>query len=401
MANTGRRVDVDKEFFDQSFDQKAKICVIGVGGGGNNAVDRMIEDNVEGIDFITVNTDSQVLKRSKAPIRIQLGEKLTGGLGAGGMPEIGAKAAEESKDDITKAIQGSHMLFVTAGMGGGTGTGAAPIIARVAKGLGILTVGVVTKPFIFEGKVRMENALRGIEELRKNVDTLLVVPNEKLLDIMDDKSTFKDALKKADQVLTEGVQGISSLISNPGIINLDFADVSTVMRDKGVAHIGIGRSSGKNRAEKAAEIAINSPLLETSMRGAHSVLVNVSGSSSLTMFEINDASKYIRSSLENESANIIFGSSINDDLDDEVVVTVVATAFEGLRRIDIPSIPAYEPPPAYGNDGPDDFDDDYDDDAPALPPQAPPSVPRLDEINDEEQIRLPVFLQKNRRNNRD
>ena len=397
MADTGRRIDVDKEFFDQSFDQKAKICVIGVGGGGNNAVDRMIEDNVEGIDFITVNTDSQVLKRSKAGIRIQLGEKLTGGLGAGGMPEVGAKAAEESKEDITKAINGSHMLFVTAGMGGGTGTGAAPIIARIAKGLGILTVGVVTKPFVFEGKVRMENAIRGIEELRKNVDTLLVVPNEKLLDIMDEKSTFKDALKKADQVLTEGVQGISSLISNPGIINLDFADVSTVMRDKGVAHIGIGRSSGKNRAQKAAEIAINSPLLETSMSGAHSVLVNVSGSSSLTMFEINDASKYVRSSLENENAHIIFGSSINDDLDDEVVVTVVATAFEGMRRNDTSAMPDYEPMTPYrGDRGVSNINDNFADE-----PATPPASPRLDEINDEEQIRLPVFLQKNRRNSRD
>ena len=387
-------VEIDREFIDQSFNQKAKICVIGVGGGGNNAVDRMIEDNVEGIDFITVNTDSQVLKRSKAAVRIQLGEKLTGGLGAGGMPEIGAKAAEESKDDITKAIHGANMLFVTAGMGGGTGTGAAPIIARVAKGLGILTVGVVTKPFFFEGKVRMDNATKGIEELRKNVDTLLVIPNEKLLEIMDDKATFKDALKKADQVLTEGVQGISSLISNPGDINLDFADVSTVMRDKGIALIGIGRASGKNRAVKAAEDAINSPLLEVSISGAHSVLVNVSGSSSLTMFEVNDASKFVRSSLENESANIIFGSSINDDLDDEVVVTVVATAFDGLRRAEIPAIPAFEPVPSFEERGESDASVTGDVDTPT-------PAPRLNEINDEEQIRLPVFLQKNRRNNRD
>jgi len=392
-------VDIDREFIDQSFNQKAKICVIGVGGGGNNAVDRMIEDNVEGIDFITVNTDSQVLKRSKATTRIQLGEKLTGGLGAGGMPEVGAKAAEESKEDITKALHGSHMLFVTAGMGGGTGTGAAPIIAGIAKSLGILTVGVVTKPFVFEGKVRMDNATRGIEELRKNVDTLLIIPNEKLLDIMDDKATFKDALKKADQVLTEGVQGISSLISHPGDINLDFADVSTVMRGKGVALIGIGRASGKNRAVKASEIAINSPLLEVSIGGAHSVLVNVSGSSNLTMFEVNDAAKFVSANLENEGANIIFGSSINDDLDDEVVVTVVATAFDGLRHTDIPSLPtSYEPTikPFEEKATISLVEDDV-----ATAPASTPPAPELSEIGEEEQIRLPVFLQKNRRNNRE
>ena len=394
-------VDIDREFIDQSFNQKAKICVIGVGGGGNNAVDRMIEDNVEGIDFITVNTDSQVLKRSKAPARIQLGEKLTGGLGAGGMPEVGAKAAEESKEDITKAINGANMLFVTAGMGGGTGTGAAPIIARIAKSLGILTVGVVTKPFFFEGKVRMDNATRGIEELRKNVDTLLVIPNEKLLEIMDDKATFKDALKKADQVLTEGVQGISSLISNPGDINLDFADVSTVMRDKGIALIGIGRASGKNRAIKAAEDAINSPLLEVSISGAHSVLVNVSGSSSLTMFEVNDASKFVRSSLENEGANIIFGSSINDDLDDEVIVTVVATAFDGLRHTEVPMRPVYEPPAPSAPYEENDKRDIAAKVEEAISAPLQPPAPNLPEIGEEEQIRLPVFLQKNRRNNRE
>ena len=377
-------VDIDREFFDQSFDQKAKIRVIGVGGGGNNAVDRMIEDSVEGIDFITVNTDSQVLKRSKAPTRIQLGEKLTGGLGAGGMPEVGAKAAEESKEDISKAVHGSDMLFVTAGMGGGTGTGAAPIIARIAKSLGILTVGVVTKPFVFEGKIRMNNAQKGIEELRKNVDTLLVIPNEKLLDIMDDSASFKEALKKADEVLTQGVQGISGLISNPGEINLDFADVRTIMRDKGVAHIGIGRAAGKSRATKAAEVAINSPLLETSIKGAHSVLVNVSGSSSLTMFEVNEASKFVSASLENEDANIIFGSSINDDLEDEVIVTVVATAFGGLPVNAEDGLPPLEDAPVV--DGVEAEKADVD---------VTPG-PRLVEIGEEEQIRLPVFLQKNR-----
>ncbi|MCL2574111.1 MAG: cell division protein FtsZ [Defluviitaleaceae bacterium] len=392
-------VDIDREFFDQSFDQKAKICVIGVGGGGNNAVDRMIADSVEGIDFITVNTDSQVLKRSQAPTRIQLGEKLTGGLGAGGQPEVGAKAAEESKDDISKAVHGANMLFVTAGMGGGTGTGAAPVIARIAKSLGILTVGVVTKPFVFEGKVRMANAQKGIDELRKNVDTLLVIPNEKLMDIMDEKSTFKDALKKADQVLTESVEGISSLISRPGEINLDFADVSTIMRDKGVAHIGIGRASGKNRAQKAAEIAINSPLLETSIQGAHSVLVNVSGSNNLTMFEVGEASRYVTANVENEDANIIFGSSIIDDLDDEVIVTVVATAFDNVRR-EVPRT-AYEPISSFQDRGVTPIGNMSSDTQQQPNESEAPPVPRLGEIGEEEQIRLPVFLQKNRKNNRD
>ena len=373
-------MDIDREFFDRSFDQKAKIRVVGVGGGGNNAVDRMIEDNVDGIDFIAVNTDSQVLKLSKAPIRIQLGEKLTGGLGAGGKPEIGAKAAEESQDIVTKAIEGSDMLFVTCGMGGGTGTGAAPIIAAIAKNLGILTVGVVTKPFIFEGKVRMTNALNGIEELRRSVDTLLVIPNEKLLEIMDDTASFRDALKKADEVLTQGVQGISGLISNPGEINLDFADVRTIMQDKGVAHIGIGRAGGKGRGIKAAEIAINSPLLESSIKGASSVLVNVAGSQDMGLTDIKEAAEFVNKSVENDDANIIFGSSINDDLQDEIIVTVVATAFSNAasnQRLERPRLEL-----AQGGS--------------TIPSETPP---KLDNLGDDEQIRLPVFLQKNRKKN--
>ncbi|MDR2166722.1 MAG: cell division protein FtsZ [Clostridiales bacterium] len=310
-----------------SFEQKAKIRVIGVGGGGNNAVDRMIEDNVEGIDFIVANTDAQVLNRSKAPNRIQLGEKLTEGLGAGGLPEIGAKAAEESREELLTAITGADMLFVTAGMGGGTGTGAAPIIAKLAKSMEILTVGVVTKPFAFEGKPRMDNALKGIDELSKSVDTLLIIPNEKLMQIMDETAPFKAALKKADEVLMQAVQGISSLISSPGIFNLDFADVKTIMKDRGVAHIGIGRASGKNRAIQAAEAAVNSPLLETSIKGAYAVLVNIMGSEDITMHDINAAGDFVRESTGIEEANIIFGSSINDDLKDELIVTVVATGF--------------------------------------------------------------------------
>ena len=375
-------VEIDREFIDQSFDQKAKIKVVGVGGGGNNAVDRMIEDNVEGIDFIAVNTDAQVLKRSRAPIRIQLGEKLTNGLGAGGKPEIGAKAAEESKDDVTKVIAGSDMLFVTAGMGGGTGTGAAPIIANIAKDLGILTVGVVTKPFIFEGKVRMNNALRGIDELRKSVDTLLVIPNEKLMQIMDSSASFKDALKKADEVLTQGVQGISSLISRPGDINLDFADVESTMRGKGVAHIGIGRSSGKSRAVTAAEHAINSPLLESSIHGASNILVNLTASDSLTMFEVSDAVSLIRESCKNDDVEIIFGSSIHDDLHDEVVVTVVATGFNN--------------PVATSQMGRQ-ADSLMENISRASSDTTQPPQQQIGELGDEDKIRLPIFLQKNRR----
>ena len=381
-------MDIDREYFDQSFDQKAKIRVIGVGGGGNNAVDRMIDDNVTGIDFISVNTDSQALKRSKAPTRIQLGEKLTGGLGAGGKPEVGGKAAEESKDAIMQAISDSDMLFVTCGMGGGTGTGAAPIIASISKSLGILTVGVVTKPFIFEGKVRMNNALNGIEELGKNVDTLLVIPNEKLLEIMDESSAFKDALKKADEVLTQGVQGISSLISNPGDINLDFADVESTMKDKGVAHIGIGRASGKNRAGKAAEMAINSPLLETSIRGASNILVNLTASENLTMFEVNEALKIIGESCNNDDVEIIFGSSIDYDLQDEIIVTVVATAFVDHKQMGKPKAgplgrTVSEDDTAYGGDG----------------EQRDVNSAKAVSEDGEEHIRLPVFLQKNRRGN--
>ena len=382
-------MDIDREYFDQTFDQKAKIRVIGVGGGGNNAVDRMIDDNVTGIDFISVNTDSQALKRSKARTRIQLGEKLTGGLGAGGKPEVGGKAAEESKEAITQAISDSDMLFVTCGMGGGTGTGAAPIIAGISKGLGILTVGVVTKPFIFEGKVRMSNALNGIEELNKNVDTLLVIPNERLLEIMDESSAFRDALKKADEVLTQGVQGISSLISNPGDINLDFADVESTMKDKGVAHIGIGRSSGKNRAEKAAEMAINSPLLETSIKGASNILVNLTASESLTMFEVNEALRIINEGCDNDDVEVIFGSSIDYDLKDEIVVTVVATAFldrkhAGRPKANTPGRTSGEAAAADGGNG-----NEQGDINPAN---------RTSE-DQEEHIRLPVFLQKNRRGN--
>lgn len=305
----------------------AKIKVIGVGGGGNNAVDRMIEDNVEGIDFISVNTDHQALATSKAAIRIQLGEKLTRGLGAGGIPEIGCKAAEESKNEITQVIEGADMLFVTCGMGGGTGTGAAPIIAGIAKDIGILTVGVVTKPFGFEGRKRMKNAIDGIAELRKNVDTLVVIPNQKLLEIIEKNTSLVESFRKADEILRQGVQGISDLISKPGMINLDFADVRTIMQSKGMAHMGVGRAQGKNKTEVAAELAINSPLLETSINGAKSVLISIAGDSNLGLFDAEAVGNIIGNAIDPD-ANIIFGTTINEDLKDEVVVTVIATELE-------------------------------------------------------------------------
>ena len=304
----------------------AKLRVIGVGGGGNNAVDRMIEDNVESIDFISVNTDHQALERSKASIRIQLGDKLTRGLGAGGRPEVGQKAADESRDEVAAAINGSDMLFITAGMGGGTGTGAAPVIAQIAHDMGILTVGVVTKPFVFEGKPRLRNALEGISELRKYVDTLVVIPNQKLLDIIDKDTSLTDSFRKADEVLRQGVQGISDLISKPGTINLDFADVKTIMQQKGIAHMGVGRASGKNKTETAAELAIKSPLLETSIAGAKSVLISIAGDSSLALADIDAAANIINAAIDPD-AEIIFGTSINDELRDEVIVTVIATGL--------------------------------------------------------------------------
>ncbi len=309
----------------------AKLKVIGVGGGGNNAVDRMIEDQVQAIDFISVNTDHQALERSKATVRIQLGDKLTRGLGAGGNPEVGKKSAEETKEEIAQAIQGADMLFITAGMGGGTGTGAAPVIASIAKDMGILTVGVVTKPFDFEGRPRMRNAVSGITELKKHVDTLVVIPNQKLIEVIDKNTTLTDAFRKADEVLRQGVQGISDLISKPGTINLDFADVRTIMSKKGVAHMGVGRATGKNKTEAAAEMAIKSPLLETSIHGATAVLISVAGDHSLGLHDTGTAAQIIGSAVDPE-ADIIFGTSINEDLEDEVIVTVIATglANEGM-----------------------------------------------------------------------
>lgn len=311
----------------ESEQQGAQIKVIGVGGGGNNAVDRMIEKGLDGVEFITVNTDHQALARSGAPTKIQIGEKITRGLGAGANPEIGTKSAEESREEIIQAIKGADMLFITAGMGGGTGTGAAPVIASIAKEQGILTVGVVTKPFSFEGRKRMVNAEKGISELKKNVDTLVVIPNDKILQVIDKKTTMVDAFSKADDVLQQGVQGITDLISNPGIINLDFADVRTIMNNKGVAHMGIGRATGENRAEEAVKYAISSPLLDTSIDGARCVLVNMCGGETLGLMEANVGMELIRESVDPD-AEIIFGTSINENLGEEIIITVIATDFQ-------------------------------------------------------------------------
>lgn len=313
--------------FDVDVDQYAKIKVIGVGGGGNNAVNRMVESGVRGIDFVALNTDRQALYSSKAEIKLQIGEKLTRGLGAGANPDIGAKAAEENRNEIMESLKGADMIFITAGMGGGTGTGAAPVVAEIAKELGILTVGVVTKPFTFEGPKRLKHAELGIEALKQKVDTLVTIPNDRLLQVADKKTTMVEAFIMADEVLKQGIQGISDLIAVPNLINLDFADVKTIMHDKGIAHMGIGKSAGDNRATEAAKQAIRSPLLETSIEGAKSVLLNITGGSDLGIFEVNEAADLIRASVDKD-ANIIFGAGIDESLKDEIKITVIATGFD-------------------------------------------------------------------------
>ncbi|MEG1311066.1 MAG: cell division protein FtsZ [Romboutsia sp.] len=318
--------------FDVETDGLAQIKVIGAGGGGNNAVNRMVEAQLKGVEFIAVNTDKQALHTSKAEYKIQIGEKLTRGLGAGANPEVGKRAAEESKDEIVKVLQGSDMVFVTAGMGGGTGTGAAPVIAQLAKEMGILTVGVVTKPFVFEGKVRMKNAESGIAELKSKVDTLITIPNDRLLQIVQKNTSMLDAFSIADDVLKQGIQSISDLIAVPGLINLDFADVTSVMKEQGLAHMGLGNASGENRAIEAARQAIQSPLLETSIRGAKGVLLNITGGSNLGLLEINEASTLVQESCDPE-ANIIFGASIREDLGEEIMITVIATGFDDKQDL--------------------------------------------------------------------
>ncbi|WP_160720136.1 cell division protein FtsZ [Bacillus sp. USDA818B3_A] len=312
--------------FDTNLDSLATIKVIGVGGGGNNAVNRMIEHGVQGVEFIAVNTDAQALNLSKAEVKMQIGAKLTRGLGAGANPEVGKKAAEESKEQIEEALRGADMVFVTAGMGGGTGTGAAPVIAQIARDLGALTVGVVTRPFTFEGRKRSNQASGGIGSMKEAVDTLIVIPNDRLLEIVDKSTPMLEAFREADNVLRQGVQGISDLIATPGLINLDFADVKTIMSNKGSALMGIGVAAGENRATEAAKKAINSPLLETSIDGAQGVLMNITGGSNLSLYEVQEAADIVATATDQE-VNMIFGSVINENLKDEIIVTVIATGF--------------------------------------------------------------------------
>ena len=325
--------------FEIDMDHFAQIKVVGCGGGGNNAVNRMIDARLRGVDFIAINTDKQALFLSKANTKIQIGDKLTKGLGAGANPEIGEKAANESRDEITQAIKGADMVFVTAGMGGGTGTGAAPVVAQIAREMGILTVAVVTKPFIFESRTRMQHAERGIENLKNTVDSLVTIPNDRLLQVVEKRTTMVEAFRMADDVLRQGVQGISDLIAVPGLVNLDFADVKTIMLSTGLAHMGVGRASGENRAEDAAKLAISSPLLETSIEGARRVLVNITGGPDMGLFEVNTAAELVQKSADPE-ANIIFGAVIDETMTDELMITVIATGFESgpvLKKFDKPA----------------------------------------------------------------
>ena len=305
----------------------ARIIVVGVGGGGNNAVNRMIDEQIAGVEFIAVNIDKQALQLCKAPTLMQIGEKLTKGLGAGAQPEVGEKAAEESAEEISAALKGADMVFVTCGMGGGTGTGAAPVVARIAKEQGALTVAVVTKPFRFESRTRMANALAGIDKLKENVDTMIVIPNDKLLEVVDRRTTMPEALKKADEVLQQGIQGITDLINVPSLINLDFADIQTVMKDKGIAHIGIGEGRGDDKALEAVKQAVASPLLETTIQGASHVIINISGD--ITLMDASDAADYVQE-LAGENANIIFGAMYDDTRSDEATITVIATGLHNV-----------------------------------------------------------------------
>ncbi len=384
----------------------AKITVIGVGGGGNNAVNRMIEEGIVGVDFVCINTDQQHLMTCKAPNCLQIGEKLTKGLGAGANPQVGEAAAEESKEEIAAIVRGADMVFVTCGMGGGTGTGATPIVAEISKDMGILTVGIVTKPFSFEARTRMNNAESGIERLRQHVDTLIVIPNDKLLQIVDRRASMADALRKADEVLRQGVQGITDLISGAGLINLDFADVQTVMKDKGIAHIGIGNGEGDEKCLDAVKQAISSPLLETTVEGASHMIVNFSGD--VALIETDEAVSYIKE-LTGENCNIIFGVGGPDDaMKEKVQVTVIATGLEGerreheeqerpdftqsnIRKADFTSQRGHVASSVRRNVSP----------QPASPSHQPMSAPRdtgySHQPSDNGDIKIPVFLQRNKR----
>ena len=337
-----------------------KIKVIGVGGAGNNVINRMIESGVKGVEFIAANTDLQVLNTSKADVKIQIGSSLTDGLGAGAKPEVGREAAVESKKEIEDALSGADMVFITCGMGGGTGTGAAPVVAEIAQGLGALTVAIVTKPFSFEGKKRMNNALAGIEELKKHVDTLIIIPNDRLREIIDKTTPMLEAFKEVDNVLRRGVQSISDLIAVSGLVNLDFADVKTIMSKRGNAIIGIGIGVGENRAVEAAKQAVSSPLLETTIDGATDAIINITGGNSLTLFEAEDAAEVVRNAA-NTDINTIFGAVINENLNDEVIVTVIATGFDDNLDSDTDDSDAdYTRMDSYNNKDEDEDDGDVD-----------------------------------------
>ena len=334
--------------FEQGLDNVVNIKVIGVGGGGGNAVNRMVESGVQGVEFVSINTDMQALNYSQAGTKIQIGEKLTKGQGAGANPEIGRKAAEESKDQIAAALANTHMVFITAGMGGGTGTGAAPVVAQIAREMGILTVGVVTRPFAFEGKKRLEQALGGIDELNKNVDSLVIIPNERLKYVSEQKITFKNAFEIADGVLRQAVANISELITVPGFINLDFADGTSVMKDAGYAHIGTGRAAGKDKAAEAARMAISSPLLETSIDMAHGVIVSVIGSDDIGLDEVETAATMVQQAAHPD-AHIIFGAFIDDTMDDEIRVVVIATGFDNIPNSAKMNMDGKQPEQASGS----------------------------------------------------
>ncbi|HLR66064.1 cell division protein FtsZ [Virgibacillus alimentarius] len=382
--------------FDTEMDSLATIKVIGVGGGGNNAVNRMIEHGVEGVEFIAVNTDAQALELSKAEVKLQIGGKLTRGLGAGANPEVGKKAAEESKEQIEEALQGADMIFVTAGMGGGTGTGAAPIIATVAKEIGALTVGVVTRPFSFEGRRRSTQAVAGIESLKSSVDTLIVIPNDRLLEIVDKNTPMLEAFREADNVLRQGVQGISDLIAKPGLINVDFADVKTIMVDKGSALMGIGVANGEHRAAEAAKKAISSPLLETSIDGAHGILMNITGGASLSLYEVQEAADLVTSAAD-EEVNVIFGSVINENLNEEIIVTVIATGFDETKREE--TQPRQRPLIHHNQHAATKANDDYSQEMSQPQKQQHPQ-PQQRQKPEEDTLDIPTFLRNRNRNRR-
>lgn len=371
--------------FDFEMENLAQIKVIGVGGGGSNAVNRMIENGVKGVEFITVNTDAQALQLAKSEHKLQIGDKLTRGLGAGANPEVGKKAAEESRDLVANTLKGADMVFVTAGMGGGTGTGAAPVIAEIARECGALTVGVVTRPFTFEGRKRSSQALQGIEALKEKVDTLIVIPNDRLLEIVDKKTPMMEAFRQADNVLRQAVQGISDLIAVPGLINLDFADVKTIMTERGSALMGIGTATGENRAAEAARKAIMSPLLETSIEGARGVIMNITGGANLSLYEVNEAAEIVISASDPE-VNMIFGAMIEEDMKEEIKVTVIATGFENNTTMH----PIRKPTAAPGPGAPE--------------PQDTRSASNLRPFGNQpsgDQLDIPTFLRNRSRHNND